>query len=411
MEKPMLQHGRFVVTQVVVVLLVALLSPGTGRSAGAEPLPPSLLPPVSAQAGIDDVTYTGCGGQIAPVVNAAYEQELVERVNSVRASYALPPLKRTDPLDDAARYHATDLGQDNYFAHDSYDRSGGALVLACGWSARITTYYPDWGSLAENIAAGYGTPASVMDGWMGSSGHRANILSTSNWEIGVGYYTGSGGYSSYWVQDFGRRRDVYPLIINRDAASTDSRDVSLYLYGDWQEMRLRNDDGAWTAWQPFQSALSWTLAAGRGDHTVSAELRDGAQTAASSDRIFLDAGSPLLGDLPDSLAFSYNFWNGRLAPSAYALVPENVGSEEALTWALSQEGDWFLASPTTGTWPASFRIEPTGLETLGTGSYPGAVTVTVVDPPDTAGSPQTIDLVLVVVDQPVVYCFLPIVRR
>jgi hypothetical protein len=323
----------------------------------------------------------------------------------------LPPLKRVDPLDGAARYHATDLGQDNYFDHDSLDRSGGTLVLACEWSARITTYYPGWGSLAENIAAGYGTPASVMDGWMGSSGHRANILSTGNWEIGVGYYTGSGTYPSYWVQDFGRRRDVYPLVINRDAAGTDSADVSLYLYGEWQEMRLRNDGGTWTDWQPFQSALSWTLAPGQGDHTVSAELRDGARTATSSDHIFLDAANPVLGDLPGSLTFFYNLWNGHLAPSAYVLVPENVGNEAPLTWTLSQAGDWFQASPTTGTSPASFRIEPMALGTSATGTYPGTVTVTVVDPPGTAASPQTIDLVLVVVDQPVVYCFLPIVRR
>lgn len=407
----MLRHSRFVVTTAAVVLLVTLLSSGTGRSAGDEPLPPSLLPPVSAQAGIDHVSYTGCGGQTAPVINAAYEQELVDRVNSVRASYSLPPLKQAGPLDEAARYHATDLGQDNYFKHDSYDRSGGTLVLTCSWSARITSYYAGWWSLAENIAAGYGTPASVMDGWMGSSGHRANILSTSNWEIGVGYYTGSGGYSSYWVQDFGRRQDVYPLVINRDAASTESQDVSLYLYGEWQEMRLRNDGGTWTAWQPFQSALSWTLAPGRGDHTVWAELRDGARTAASSDHIFLDAANPVLGGLPDSLAFSYNLWNGHLAPAAYVLVPRNTGSEALLTWMLSQEGDWFLVSPTTGTSPVSFRIEPTGLETPGTGSYPGTVTVTVVDPPDTAGSPHTIDLVLEVIDQPVVYRFLPVVTR
>ena len=410
-EKLMVQHSRFLVANVALVLLVAFFIPGSGLHADRGPLPPSLPPPVTAQSSPREVAYAGCGGQYAPVVNAAYEQEVVDRVNSIRAANSLPPLKRVGLLDAAARYHATDMAQDNYFAHDSYDRSGGVLFFVCTWSARITTYYPNWRSLAENIAAGYGTPASVMDGWMNSSGHRANILSTNNWEIGVGYFAGSGGYYSYWVQDFGRRQGIYPLVINHDAATTDAPDVTLYIYGDWQEMRLRNDDGTWTGWQPFQSAMSWTLAPGRGDHTVWAELRDGSLTTTTSDSIYLEVASPVLGDLPGSLAFHYNHWNGRLVPSMYELVPENAGSDEALTWQLSQVGDWFVTSPLTGTTPAWFRIEPTAFDALPVGTYPGAVTVTVIEPPGTAGSPQTIDLALEVVDRPVVYAFLPLVAR
>jgi uncharacterized protein YkwD len=48
------------------------------------------------------------------------------------------------------------------------------LTCKCGWSARITSYYSSWNSLAENIAAGYSTPQSVMNGWMNSSGHHAH---------------------------------------------------------------------------------------------------------------------------------------------------------------------------------------------------------------------------------------------
>lgn len=53
----------------------------------------------------------------------------------------------------------------------------------------------------ENIAMGQRTPADVMNGWMNSSGHRANILNSSYTEIGVGYVTGSNG-QTYWVQHF-----------------------------------------------------------------------------------------------------------------------------------------------------------------------------------------------------------------
>jgi uncharacterized protein YkwD len=392
----------------VTVTFLALAPVGWSDST---PLPTQLLPPVSVEQGEPRPDYSGCGGRIAPVVNAAYEQEVVDRVNTIRADNALPPLKRASALDDAARYHATDLAQDNYFSHDSYDRSGGSLVYVCAWSSRIQTYYPNWWSLAENIAAGYSTPASVMAGWMNSSGHRANILSTGNWEIGVGYYAGSGDYYHYWVQDFGRRDGVYPLIIDRDAATTESRDVSLYIYGDWQEVRLRNDDGPWSDWLSFQSEMAWTLSSGRGEHVVSAEMRTGSQTATSSDTIYLDASPPVLGDLPDALQFTYSRASGQLLPASYRVMPENVGSDDALTWAVTVEGTWYQAAPPGGTTPESFWITPTDFSTDTVATYSGAVTVTVLDPPDTEGSPQRIELALRVVDTPFLSVYLPLVVR
>ncbi|UBF24763.1 CAP domain-containing protein [Kovacikia minuta CCNUW1] len=60
----------------------------------------------------------------------------------------------------------------------------------------------------ENIAAGYSTPEQVVQGWINSPGHRANLLNPSYTELGIGYYylandTGSVNYKSYWTQDFG----------------------------------------------------------------------------------------------------------------------------------------------------------------------------------------------------------------
>ena len=56
-------------------------------------------------------------------------------------------------------------------------------------------------SAGENIAAGQRTPQEVMNAWMNSSGHRANILNKNYTELGVGYYKG-GSYGHYWVQTF-----------------------------------------------------------------------------------------------------------------------------------------------------------------------------------------------------------------
>jgi uncharacterized protein YkwD len=355
--------------------------------------------------------FSGCGGINQPVVNADYEQQVVDLVNTERAARGLPPYKRVTELDEAARYHSADLGQDNYFSHDTYDRSGGNLVYRCDTWTRIDTYYS--GAMGENIAAGYSTPQSVMNGWMNSTGHRNNILSTNNWEIGVGYATHGGStYDHYWTQDFGRRRAVYPLIINRDAASTDSRDVSLYLYGSFQQMRLKNDNGSWGAWQTFQNSLTWTMANGVGLHTVTAELKNNSTVVTSSDAIYLSQASvPLLGNLPDQVAFLYSIPQARLTPESVTLTPADVHTHSLIAWTLTKTGAWFTAAPSSGTSPQPFQITPGGFGTSAPAVYTGVLTVTVTDPAETLGSPHRIDLTLSVIDTPLYQVYVPLVRR
>lgn len=336
--------------------------------------------------------YVGCGGANAPVSNADYEQQVVDLVNTERANASLPPLKRMSSLDQAARYHATDLAQDNYFEHDSYDRSGGNLVYVCAWSARLAAFYAGASAAGENIAAGYGTPQDVMTGWMGSSGHRANILSASYREIGVGYFQG-GAWGAYWVQDFGRRSSNYPLIINRDAATTDTRTVTIYIYGSWQEMRLRNDNGTWGSWQPFQTSFAWTLANGKGDHTVTAEVRSGGTTVTTSDSIYLTTG-PTLGNISSALLFVYSQPEQAMLLPTQVVVPLDTGGGASLDWSLTTEGTWFSVAPTTGTSPSSFTITPTTFAKGTVATYTGAITVTATNPADAANSPQRINLTL-----------------
>jgi len=394
-----------------LALCLLLGLPGTVIAAPPDPHSrPKLGAPVFLQQPPVALAYSGCGGVIAPTVRADYEQQVVERVNAIRASHGLPPLKRVTPLDQAARYHATDMGQDDYFDHDSYDRSGGNLVFACGWDARIRSYYTNWASIAENIAAGYPSPQSVMDGWMDSPGHRDNILGSAVWEIGVGYYEGSGQYRRYWVQDFGRRHGVYPLIINREAASTNSPNVFLYIHGQWNSMRLRNDKGSWTAWQPFRSTLDWTLRSAGGTRTVWVELRSGNQTATSSDMIYLTAPATL-GNLPDAVEFTYSIPDGQLFPRSYRVEPQNVGNDVPLTWQLSTSGTWFRLSTTQGITPHSFWIIPATFTTSSPATYSGTVTVTVVDPAGVAGSPHTIRLTLRAVNVRYHYAYLPVVVK
>ncbi|MBC7236778.1 MAG: CAP domain-containing protein [Chloroflexi bacterium] len=229
--------------------------------------------------------FSGCGGVQVPPLNADYEQQVVELVNARRAERGLPPLKRVESLEYAARYHAADMAQDDYFNHDSYDRNGDSLIHVCDTWSRIRSLYDGFAN-AENIAAGAGDPDAVMGMWMNSSGHRNNILNTTSREIGVGYYEG-GSWGRYWVQNFGLRDNVYPLLINAEARWTNSTAVTLYIYGQWSEMRLRNDDDPWGPWRPFQATTNWTLRPQNGMRMVHAEMRQGGQSATASDSIWL----------------------------------------------------------------------------------------------------------------------------
>lgn len=235
---------------------------------------------------------TGCGGEIVSAIDGAKEQHVIELVNAERADRDLPPLKRNPDLVNAARYHAVDMGQDAYFKHDTYDWTSGSLELACKWSERISSYYSNWNRLGENIAAGTSDPLSVMDMWMNSEGHRDNILSPNYWEFGVGYATSDSGAGSYWVQDFGRQWNHYPVVINYEAASTDSADVSLFIYGQWDEIRIRNDNLVWSKWLSFQPKMNWQLPSYKGYHSVFVEMRSVEDSAASSDQIYLTTGDP-----------------------------------------------------------------------------------------------------------------------
>ncbi len=132
--------------------------------------------------------------------NEAFEREVLELVNGERAKLRAAPLEWNENLARAARYHAADMAANGYFDHDSMVRqpgsSGGPLRRAGSWNQRVEAF--DSTASGENIAHGQPTPAAVMKSWMNSSGHRANILRTTNRKIGIGFVDG------YGVQNFGR---------------------------------------------------------------------------------------------------------------------------------------------------------------------------------------------------------------
>jgi len=123
----------------------------------------------------------------------AYEQQVVDLVNKERAAAGLPALKVNTKLAGVAEKKAEDLRDKNYFAHQS-PTYGSPFDMMKQFGISYT-------SAGENIAKGQKTPADVMNGWMNSPGHKANILNSTYTEIGVGYVTDSNG-TTYWVQHF-----------------------------------------------------------------------------------------------------------------------------------------------------------------------------------------------------------------
>jgi uncharacterized protein YkwD len=273
-----------------------------------DPLPPPLVAPVIVPPGEEPVLAPLAG----PVIN--FEERVVEIVNQERAAVGLPPLKGASELELSSGDHSFNMADRDFFAHCDPDTKESPFdrMEAAGYI---------WSAAAENIAGGFATPEDVMAGWMASEGHRANILDDAFdfREMGVGYFeqpgddnnvrldqdgdcTDDGTRSAlvhYWTQNFGRRSDVYPLVINRESHDTVCAELQLYVYGppDAAEMRFSNDGVSWSAWMPYSPETTWPLPGASGSPaTVFSEVRNGS-TFAAQDEIILGSGFPATSNL------------------------------------------------------------------------------------------------------------------
>lgn len=120
----------------------------------------------------------------------SYEKEVVRLVNEIRAENGLQALTYDWELSRVARYKSQDMKDNKYFSHTS-QTYGSPFQM-------IKNFGITYRSAGENIAKGYATPQAVVNGWMNSSGHRANILNASFNRIGVGYVASG----NYWTQMF-----------------------------------------------------------------------------------------------------------------------------------------------------------------------------------------------------------------
>ncbi|MEU1630162.1 sigma-70 family RNA polymerase sigma factor [Streptomyces sp. NPDC020096] len=123
------------------------------------------------------------------------QQQVLNLLNSARGQHGCAPLRKNTALQTAAQRQSDDMSARHFFDHTNPDGAGpGDRITAAGYQ---------WSAYAENIAYGQQSPAQVMDEWMNSPGHRANILNCSLQEVGIGVNYGPGG--PWWTQDFGTR--------------------------------------------------------------------------------------------------------------------------------------------------------------------------------------------------------------
>ncbi len=180
---------------------------GTGPTSQSKPRPPIVVLPISslpvappAASPPDSGSPGGTTTLPIPTVSgvmSAQEQSIVDLVNQQRQQAGLAPLEVSSQLIKEAQIHSNDMAALGDMEHTL----PGAALPALEDRAKYVGY--NYSYLGENIAFNYPDANSVMDAWMNSPGHRANILDPNYTQIGVGISHDSQG-ELYYTQEFGK---------------------------------------------------------------------------------------------------------------------------------------------------------------------------------------------------------------
>lgn len=142
---------------------------------------------------------SGTGDSDAQSLDDARSSEMTQAeavlklVNQERSKAGLQPLTLSEKLTNIAYTKAKDMADKGYFSHNS-PTYGSPFDM-------LKQFGVSYSYAGENIAAGQKTAEEVMNSWMNSSGHKANILNKNYTQLGVGFYRG-GEYGTEWVQLF-----------------------------------------------------------------------------------------------------------------------------------------------------------------------------------------------------------------
>lgn len=190
-----------------LLALAAAQSLWLAACGGGDPAPSE--PPAGAPSSPTPAPAPAAGTR-ATCQLADFEAEMLSRVNAHRAAGAscgasgtfgaAAALAWNGPLTQASLVHSDDMVSGNFFSHTGSDgSSAGSRATAAGYV---------WSTWGENIAAGQPTVASVVQAWMASPGHCANIMNARFRDIGVACVSGGAGntYRTYWTMTLGAAR-------------------------------------------------------------------------------------------------------------------------------------------------------------------------------------------------------------
>src|SRR5690606_1104472 len=114
----------------------------------------------------------------------AWQLDMLAQVNGYRAAHGAGPLTLCANLNAVARAHAQDQANRGVLSHTGWDGSQPADRIG-------RSPYGAWRAAGENVAVGYDSVGQVMTGWIGSGGHRANLLSPNYTHVGFGRVYGN----------------------------------------------------------------------------------------------------------------------------------------------------------------------------------------------------------------------------
>ena len=198
----------------------------------------------------DRAVAGGMGCTVDPdwgTLKTTWADEVVALTNAHRATLGLRALAPSDSLTKAAEWKAAHMANFRYMSHDDpappVDRSWDERIEDCG--------YTD--GMGENIAYGYRSPAAVVAGWLGSTGHRENIENPDYRVIGLGA-AATGDGVVYWAQTFGTRAETADV-----QSAPESQDEAPAIDGGDQEAADRSTSTAGARWSRLRGWSTWRL--------------------------------------------------------------------------------------------------------------------------------------------------------
>jgi uncharacterized protein YkwD len=377
----------------VAILCVALVGQAGQVSVLAEgpesvPSPGCALGVRAPGEKLGQVTFldTAPSAPISVLQTDEFVEEVVRLINLERDNTGLPPYEVNPILAAIAEGHSVYMRDQDCFSHQcpgevsTAQRACDAGYQPYGWGGCYT---------GETIAGGFATPASVVEAWMDSPGHRSILLHDQLREIGVGYASG-GTYGVYCTADFGSQPDVLPVFLNDGEQETDDRQVTLSLTNEtvsgWggidcaEEVMIGNDpDFSGAHWEPFACEKIWALSSCGGQKTVYVKYRDASgYEVISSDEILYN--EPLAYELElgaDSLTFYYRAGSGFLGTPTAPVAVDNAAGCAMMNWdaACSGGGMWPEVTPESGVTPDQLSISVDGFQAVVPGTYTALVSV------------------------------------